>query len=328
MKDITYKRYIETFHVLEKYSEEYDHQLRHLLKTAGGLRNGFSMLDIGAGTGNFAKSFLASCEKKASSYTAMEPSEDHVALIEKNFRGFTPEKNIIRDKFTPKTAFAGKFDLIVMSHCVYWFAPNLDKHLLNAARFLNAKGRLVIYVQAPASFCYILNSLFRETHPGYSGYNLHSVSSRQVTDALEKHGIGHEITYLPGALKSGEIFMPKNRKLLHDIISFTIFAEAQALKAGELKFMETILRLLAYKAGNEIKLNMSVGAITVKPKSSGAGMHTPLFLRSLRRVLSSTRRSAPARRGNRAHCPLHGHAGQRFRRRFYRFARRSLRTDP
>jgi precorrin-6B methylase 2 len=119
MKNISYKRYIETFRLIEKYSEEYGYQLKHLLKEAKSLKKRFCMLDVGAGTGGFAVSFIRRSEKKPASYTAIEPSDKHIEALNKNFAALRLDKNIIHGKFTPKTDFDGKFDLIIMSHTVY-----------------------------------------------------------------------------------------------------------------------------------------------------------------------------------------------------------------
>lgn len=260
MKNISYGRYVETFHILEKYSEEYGHQLEHLLREMEDLKEGFSVLDIGAGTGQFARSFLEGSKTKVHFYTAIEPSEEHVEMIKKNLASFPMDKNIINAKFTPETRFEKKFDLIVMSHSIYWFVPKISEHLMNAIQHLNEGGKLVIYVQTFATFCNILNSFLRAADPIYP----HRISSREVTQILEDSKICYSLSYLPGTLKADEIFLPENKKLLHDLISFCLFAESKELNDRDLKFAEDLLTLLSYKTSDGIKLNLSLAAISIQ----------------------------------------------------------------
>lgn len=259
MKNISYKRYIETFHVLEKYSQEYGYQLKHLLKETETLKDGFSILDIGAGRGVFALSLLKNCKKKVSSYTAIELSVSHIKELNQHFAKAPLEKNIIKAKFTPQTVFKRKFDLIIMSHSVYWFVPNIYQHLKNALRFLNKNGKLVIYLQSFATFCYVLNGLFRAKDPIY----IHKISSRELTQILDKFKIPYNISYLPGTLKADNFLKAKNKKLLHDLLSFCLFAEVKQLGAKDLKLAEDFTRLFSYKTNSGYKLNLSVGAITI-----------------------------------------------------------------
>jgi SAM-dependent methyltransferase len=259
MENITYERYVETFHVLEKYSEEYGHQLQHLLRVSDSFKDGFSILDIGAGTGNFAASFFEKARVKAGMYAAIEPSEEHIEMIAGNLLGFWGLKQIIHGKFTAEYDFGRKFDLIIMSHSMYWFYSDLAGHLLNALNFLNAGGRLVVYLQAPATVSYILNRLFRDSDRSYP----HWVSSRELTDVLEAHEIGYDIEYLPGTLSAGEIFRPENKRLMHDLISFFLFSEAKDMSPRDLKLAEDMLTMLSYPSGGDVKLNLAVAAITV-----------------------------------------------------------------
>ena len=214
MKNISYRRYVETFRIIEKRSEEYGYQLRHLLKTAEWLKNGFSILDIGAGTGLFAASFIKRSKRKAASYTAIEPSEDHVKALRRNILKLKLDKDIIRGRFTPDTRNKRKFDLIIISHAVYWFASDIRGHLKNALRLLNENGKLVIYLQTFATFACILNTFLRSRDPIYP----HKISSRDITRILDRLEVPYSISYLPGTLRADGLFRPGNKKLLDDLI--------------------------------------------------------------------------------------------------------------
>lgn len=260
MKNISYKRYVATFHILEKRSEEYGYQLRHLLKEANDLKSGFSILDVGAGRGLFARSFIERSKKRVGAYTAIEPSAGHIKDLKRNFVSFRGGVDIIRGKFTPKTDFKTRFDLIIMSHTVYWFVPDIKAHLKNALRLLSKNGKLVIYLQAFAAFSCILNTFLRAKDPIYP----HRISSREITQILDSIRIPYSISYLPGTLRADDVLRPGNKKLLDDLISFCLFSEAGNLSTGDLKFAEDLVRLLSYKTDKGTKLNLSVAAITVR----------------------------------------------------------------
>jgi SAM-dependent methyltransferase len=179
--------------------------------------------------------------------------------LRKNIAPLRLDKNVILGKFTPKTAFAERFDLVIMSHCVYWFVPDIKGHLKNALRLLNKKGKLVIYLQTFATFACALNTFLRAKDPLYP----HQISSRDIAQVLDGLKISYRVSYLPGTLRADDLFRPGNKKLLDDIISFCLFTEAMGLSVRDLRFAEDLVRLLSYKTDKGVKLNLSVAAITI-----------------------------------------------------------------
>jgi len=265
MECITFDRYIEAFTVLEKYSEEYPFMLGHLLETSKRyFPDGLAMLDIGAGTGHFARSFLEQCKGPVRSYTAIEPSPDHVAKIFENFRNLPVQREIINDFFTPETGFSGKFDLVLLSHCTYCFLPDPEPYLLHALSLLSGTGRAVIYHGSPANFCYFLNLILEEILPAKRVTDP-TFTSWDVRDILERNKIPHSVSYLPGFLRAGEIFRPENTPLLHELITFSLMVEAHSMGPGVLKRTEEVIRQIAYPSAEGPLLNLGVDAITVGP---------------------------------------------------------------
>lgn len=264
MQCITFDRYIEAFNVLEKYSVEYPFMLDHLLGVADEcFPSGLSMLDIGAGTGKFARSFLERCRVPVHGYTAIEPSADHVAQIRENLDGIPVEKEIILGSFTPATGFGGRFDLVLLSHCTYCFMPDPEPYLLHALDLVDGRGVAVIYHGSPTNFCSILNLVFgdilpreRVTDPTFTSWN--------VRDILEKYGIPHEVTCLPGALEVKEIFMPGNEHLLDELITFSLMVESGSLPQKVLGRAREFLRAIACPGMQGPVLNLGVDAITVR----------------------------------------------------------------
>lgn len=232
MDNLSFKQYIKTFDSFGQYSEEYNHQLKHLLHIGNQhLKRGFSVLDIGAGTGFFIRDFLDGFKNMASSYTAIEPSKEHVNKIKQNFQALPLELEICNEIFTPQTDFKQKFDLIVMSHSLYWFMPDPEPYILNALKLLEEDGIAVMYLQTPYSASHILNLLFKNV--------------------------------LPGTFNGNHLFKPEHKELLHELISFFLSIQAESTDYITLKRAEEALNKLSYKNGENVKLNLEVGAITV-----------------------------------------------------------------
>jgi len=106
MQCIAFDRYIEAFRVLEKYSVEYPFMRDRLVDVAEGCFSGsFSMLDIGAGTGKLARSFLEQCRVPVRSYTAIEPSKNHFAQVRENLDGIPVEKRSSATISLPRLSF-------------------------------------------------------------------------------------------------------------------------------------------------------------------------------------------------------------------------------
>lgn len=263
MQCITFDRYVEAFRVLDKYSVEYPFMLDHLLGVAEEcFPGGLSMLDIGAGTGKFARSFLERCRVPVHGYTAIEPSADHVAQIGENLDGIPVEKEIICDHFTPVTVVLERFDLVLLSHCTYCFMPDPEPYLLHALDLVNDHGKAVIYHGSPTNFCSILNLIFGDTLPRVRVTDP-TFTSWNVRDILEKHRIPHEVACLPGALEAKEIFMPGNEHLLDELITFSLMVESGTLPQMVLGRAREFLKAIACPGRQGPVLNLGVDAITV-----------------------------------------------------------------
>lgn len=263
MKNISFGNYIKSFEVFGNYSEEYEYQLEHLVCIGEQyLKDGFSILDIGAGTGFFVRDFLKKCKVDASSYTAIEPSEEHVKKLEQNLNGFSLEIDVYNEIFTPKTILNRKFDLIIMSHCLYWFIPDPEPYILNALNYQSENGRVVMYLQAPYSASHMLNLLFLKQLPKYRVPS-HEITSWAIMDILDKNNIEYNISNLPGTFKANNLFRKENRWILHELISFFFSIEMESLDKKTQKRAEEALKALSYKQGNDVKLSLEVGAITI-----------------------------------------------------------------
>ena len=265
MQCITFDRYIEGFHLLSEYSEEYPFMLRYFLEVSQkNFPAGFSLLDIGAGTGHFTRQILKESRVPVRSYTAIEPSADHIRHLEGNLRDLSVKRMIIPEFFTPRTDLKTKFDLILLSHSTYCFLPDPEPFLLHAFSFLNPGGKAVIYNGTPSTFCYLLNLLHKDILPMERVTNPF-FTSWQIRDILEKNQIPHSVTYLSGYLRGAEVFRPENESLMNELITFSLMVEAESLDPGLLARTREFLREISYPSAEGLLLNLGVDAILVEP---------------------------------------------------------------
>ncbi len=66
----------------------------------------------------------------------------------------------------------------------------------------------------------------------------------------------------PGHLKR-TLFEKRNKWLLKELVSFFLSVELESLDSKTYRRAEEGLKMLSYKQGNDLKLNLEVGAITV-----------------------------------------------------------------
>ncbi len=260
METISFRQYISAFEVFGQYTEEYRYQLEHLLHTSEQLvKEGFSVLDIGAGTGFFVKEFLDAFKVTASSYTAIEPSKTFVERIKKNFRGTPFEVNIYNDSFTPRTDLGRKFDLIIMSQVLGWFVPDPEPYVLNAQKYLKEKGAMIFYLQTPYGATHILNLLLRDALPKNRVPN-HTLNSWALMDIFDKNNLRYNYTSLSAAFNADALFEKSNKRLLKELMCF--FLSVKSLDSKTFERAEEALHKLSYHEGNNLKFSSEVAAIT------------------------------------------------------------------
>lgn len=108
----------------------------------------------------------------------------------------------------------------------------------------------------------MLNLLFDKKLPKNRAPN-HEVTSWAVMDILDENNVNYNISNLPGTFIADKLFKKRNKWILEEVISFFFAVDAGSLDKKTLKRAEEALKMLSYKQGNVIKLNLEVGAITV-----------------------------------------------------------------
>ncbi|MET4693300.1 methyltransferase domain-containing protein [Endozoicomonas lisbonensis] len=202
---LTKQRYAETFQLVHSLSHEYESMISAMVELLTGYDSGtFSLLDIGPAKGIFTRNFLLRAKAKPGFYAAFEPNADHFHYLHDNVRQFTDRLELSSESFTPETVLQPRWDIILMSHSIYWLQP-ARQHIKAAMKGLNESGILVMFVQLPSAL-HLLHHPFKAILPANaSPLNQHYCTIDLMND-LKELGLHVEETLLPGYLDLTEIW--------------------------------------------------------------------------------------------------------------------------
>ncbi len=113
-------RYAETFAVFVARSHEYPAMLRRLAAAAADFPEGFSCLDVGAGTGMVIRDWMTREGRHPGRYVAIEPNAAHVASLRAALAALDLPAEVLEDSFHADFPIPGTFDFVLFSHSLYW----------------------------------------------------------------------------------------------------------------------------------------------------------------------------------------------------------------
>eukprot|EP00112_Aurelia_sp_Birch-Aquarium-sp1_P016833 Seg385.3 transcript_id=Seg385.3/GoldUCD/mRNA.D3Y31 product="Carnosine N-methyltransferase 2" protein_id=Seg385.3/GoldUCD/D3Y31 len=100
-----------------------------------------SIMSIGAGTGYFENEMVRKFDLNVSHFHAIEPNKDHHKLLKQTMLSWENVQCTIEEKyFTEKYQTQCKFDLVLMSHCLYNM-DNIPQVLSKACSLLEENGK-------------------------------------------------------------------------------------------------------------------------------------------------------------------------------------------
>ena len=267
---LTKQRYAETFLLVHSLSHEYESMISAMVELLAGYDSGaFSLLDIGPAKGIFTRNVLLRTKVKPGFYAAFEPNADHFHYLHDNVREFTGQLQLNPEPFTPETVLQARWDIILMSHSIYWLQP-AQQHIKAAMKGLNESGILVMFVQLPSAL-HLLHYPFKALLPtSTSPLNQHYCTSDLMND-LKELGLHAEENLLPGYIDLTEIW--DSEKDLLELGCFILSTElSQQPKAVQQK-------LLYYIRANTLQLkekklfNQPSSLVTIRQDSQD---RTPL----------------------------------------------------
>lgn len=235
-------RYAETFEVFLRHSLEYDQLLNTIREHIAKLPKKFSLLDVGAGTGEIIEALAKTPENRPSSYTAFEPNPAHIEALRKVLAGLSiPDQKLIPDFFDAKTALTEAYDFILFSHSLYWMSnpPEVFSHAIS---HLKDGGIAMGILQGPYSVHTLLalyESSFTRTTPMLQN---NAYSSFELVEGLRLLGHSPTVKMLPTPLDMTHLFDRGAEKQLHELMSFCLQLEfgqlSEMLQAEIMAFVQ------------------------------------------------------------------------------------------
>jgi SAM-dependent methyltransferase len=226
------RRYAETFAVFVEHSLEYSQMLDELVRvTHKYLRDGFRLLDIGAGTGLLIRSWLELAGSiRPGRYVAFEPNPQHVERLLATVAELGVDHDIQARPFTLDTPLLKEFDMVLFSHSLYWM-PDPALHMLHSASALVSGGVALAFLGGPygvhAMFP-LFEPLIERTSPMLQN---NSISSHELVHGLRAYGVEPEVRILPTPIDLTGLFEPAAAPQLAEFISFCMQLEFTRLPA-------------------------------------------------------------------------------------------------
>ena len=146
---LTEGEYTVAFKTFCSSTTQYERMLELIKPVVESLKGkSIDFMSIGAGTGCFENDLVTNLGLRVSYLLAIEPNEEHHKLLKQRIISWENAKfTADRSYFTENYEVEDKFDLVLMSHCVYSMA-NVEEVLLKATSLLKAEGKLVIFVHS------------------------------------------------------------------------------------------------------------------------------------------------------------------------------------
>jgi len=238
------EQYAKCFKVFVSRSHEYDNMKSNLIDYLIGMKKqNIKMLSIGAGTGFFDQDVIGILSENHISveYHAIEPNPAHLVELHKRF----PDSNIMGCYYTLDTKIDNKFDVILMSHCLYPIPQSIEIvgstiNYLTESKDGFDGGKVIVFHQGSGSMVDYVKKFNEFLNPDRSVYANHTISSDDISQnlSLGSKKISHRILY--GYIDMKGIW--ENDDDLHEMITFFIQTNTRLLPVELYQMMVTELK--------------------------------------------------------------------------------------
>jgi len=185
------RQYAECFNVFKQISTEWtalQDWVNDKFIPSLGERPSLDILSVGSGTGDFDITLmrLLGAKVPSISYVALDPNQEHNHLFQERFNKSqidTVSLRIIPSVFR-EDVVEGTFDLIQMTHCLYYIEGRKQAIRL-ALSHLNPGGSLLIFHQTPLGVNEIQRAFMRQV----KGDEEEKFSSRDIEDIFNELGV-------------------------------------------------------------------------------------------------------------------------------------------
>lgn len=225
-------RYAETFDVFVRHSLEYDQILAAIGGVVRKLPPNYTLLDVGAGTGELIQELVVSAGLPPSSYVAFEPNPAHFDALQARVGALGLTQVELHAKpFDAGVALESRFDFVLFSHSLYWMSdPALV--VAHAVNLLKPGGTVMGILQGPYGVHTLLGlfeSRFERLTPMLQN---NAYSSHELLLALRARGLEPHCTMMPTPLDVTGLFDPGGEKALSELMSFCLQLEFEDLETG------------------------------------------------------------------------------------------------
>lgn len=223
-------RYAEAFGVFVRHSLEYDQILAAIGSVIRKLPPNYSLLDVGAGTGELIRELVASARLPPSTYVAFEPNPTHFVSLEAAVGALgLREVELHAKPFDAGVSLESRFDFVLFSHSLYWMIDPAGV-FQHAVRFLKPGGTVMGILQGPYGVHTLLSlfeSRFERLTPMLQN---NAYSSHELLSALRGRGLEPQCMMMPTPLDVTGLFDPGGGKALSELMSFCLQLEFEDLE--------------------------------------------------------------------------------------------------
>lgn len=266
--DLSAAEYARCFRTYRSVSGECAAMLNWVRKAAAGITlrsEPAAILSVGCGAGDFDLQVLRvlARRRKLISYVGLEPHALHRrAFAARLVRSPLPGVRAVVENKTFET-YAGlrRFDLIFMTHCLYYI-PDRERAIRKALALLRAAGCLVIFHQTARG----IDALQRKFLLAVKGRVDERFSSRDLQAILDRCGIGYRLQYLSNRVDVSACFKPASR-IGRDLLSFFFETDARHLPPPVGRAVRAYLKKLCVRRKDRWLMNHPMAVFAIRGKN-------------------------------------------------------------
>ena len=225
-----------------------------------------NILSIGSGTGDFDLQMMKFILKRwqIESYVAVDPNPDHNRIFQTIFRdsGLPVQDFRIYSQTFPVQNLDMKFDLVHMTHCLYYM-PDRLKAIQEALNILKNHGRVLIFHQTPLG----INEIQQRFLKRAKGHENEMYSSRDIYRLLESLPVTFEFDIIDGILDVSEFTASESLKGRR-ILNFFLECRADLLPPEFREEVVDFIKSLAFPDKNRQVIFHPVGVFSISRASN------------------------------------------------------------
>ena len=261
---LTEEEYANVFSTFIAKSTEYK-AMMSLIKPAidgfGG--SAVKVMSIGAGTGCVEDDLIRNYGLNMDYFYAIEPNPLHLIELKKTISGWGSKYKIDARYFDPKMEIDCTFDLIIMSHVMYYMTDPLGA-MQKAKDLLNPGGCVVIFHQGEKGGNMIYVEFMKKASKEKKTMNDDVISCKELCTMLKKSGVNQQLTLGASTLEVDDFVRRRNTPTANDVISFFLQTRFENLSKELKQEVFEIVKKASYEnSDGKYVLNNSTAMIQI-----------------------------------------------------------------